>query len=261
MLNDRAALLIDNQALAGTVAASSQELTMPAANLLTPHPSERWRSLAGESFFVLDKGQLSLADTVLVKGLLCSSAAIVRLRLSSADSTGGLGDVYDSGSVANGSANLDVNYFAAAWCLDDPDPWRYARFDISDLTRSYNEAGSVCTGLREPFEINFKPGGNIGFVDRSGVQPTAGGLTLTLEDNWFRRCDLSFDVREAQRWDLIERLDRVAGRHRNVLLVTQPDSTNLPRDCFYGLVTDLMPNVFGDIVEIYGKQLRISERV
>jgi hypothetical protein len=41
---------------AGIVSASSQVLTLPASNLKTPHPSERWRSLNAADWIVLDKG-------------------------------------------------------------------------------------------------------------------------------------------------------------------------------------------------------------
>lgn len=235
---------------------------MPASNLLSPHPSERWRSVGGAAYLLLDLGVLSDADTFFVKGLIASAAATVRLRLSSADSTGAAGDVFDSGSVANGSANLDVDYFAACWCLDGLDPWRYARLDIVDATRSFIEVGSVCAGQREAFAENFQPGGGIQFVDRSRVAPTATGLSLVSPDNWFRRIDLTFEmITQSQRWGMIERLDRVNGRRRNTLLITDTASSNLARDSFFGLVKDISPSTWAQAIEIYGKQISIEERL
>lgn len=257
----RAALVVDNLALAGRVAASSQEQAMPASNLLTPHTTERWRSMVNSAFFVVDMGGQVIADTAMLKGLTAGIAASARCRLSSIDSTGAAGDGFDSGVAVNGSANLDVDYGAAVWVLTAPVTFRYARFDIEDADASYVEAGSIIVGLREAFAYNFAPGGSIQYVDRSRVATTAAGLSLVEEDNWFRRIDLSFDINEVQRYGVVERLDRVAGRRKSVLLLINPESSNLPRDAIFGLVTDLTPSTWAQAVEVYGKQLRIEERL
>lgn len=257
-----AALLTDNHALAGGVSASSQALAMPASNLLTPHPSERWRSLMPEAFFVLDKGSLRTADTVMVKGLTIGPNATIRLRLSSVDGDGAAGDVFDSGSIVSGSVNLDCEYFAAVWLLPTPAIWRYTRVDIVDPDADAVEAGCIVDGLREAFAHNFAPGGSVQFVDRSRVATSAAGLSLVWPDNWYRKIDFNFEwVVTEQRYGLIERMDRINGRRLNVLLIADTASSNLARDSFYGLVTDLTPITFAQAVEIYGKQLRIDERL
>jgi|GEM_PF-2994467 len=257
-----AALVIDNDADNGTVVASSQALTMPASNLLTPHPSQRWRSLSSADYFVLDKGAASTGDTAAVFGLTCSAAASVRLRLSSIDATGAAGDVLDTGTVAHGAASFDTGYGCFLHRLAAPASWRYLRFDISDPGADYVEAGTILDGLSEVFDYNFVPGGGFQHVDRSRVSKTASGLTLVFDDDTHRRIDLSFDfVTAGQRFGLIERLDRVKGRKRNVLLMTDVESTNLPRESIFGLVTDQTPVGFGPVFDIYGKQLRIEERV
>jgi hypothetical protein len=257
-----AALVIDNNADNGTVGASSQALTMPASNLLTPHPSERWRSVGNSSFFVLDKGAAIVADTVMVCGLTCGPNATVRLRLSSIDASGLAGDVVDTGIVANGSPNFDVEYGMFVYLLETPAAWRYLRFSIGDDDGTFVEAGCVLDGLREEFDFNFVPGGSFAHVDRSRVSPTASGMTLVLDDNTFRRIDLTFDsVSTEQRYGVIERLDRVKGKKRNVLLLTDTESDDLPRDSIFGLVTDQTPITFGPVFEIFGKQLRIDERI
>lgn len=257
-----AAIVLDNLALAGNVAASSQALTMPASKLLTAHPSERWRSLSDADWFVLDSGATVTADTVMVGGLTCSEAATVRLRLSSIDATGVAGDVLDTGSVVNGDSGFDIDYRSFVALLDAPADWRYLRFDISDPGADYVEAGFVLEGLREEMAVNFAPGGSVQYVDRSRVSSTSSGMTLVWNDNHFRRLDLSFPwVEEAQRYGLIERLDRASGRRSNVLVVTEPDAPNLPRASFYGLITDVTPVTFGVLFDLYGKQLRLDERV
>ncbi len=262
-----ACLVIDNQADAGTFGASSQVLTMPAANLKSPHPSERWRSLSSADWFVLDKGALQLADTVMVNGLTCGVNAQVRLRLNTIDGTGAAGDVYDSGPVESSSVNFDTGYGAFVARLAAPAAWRFARFDISDPDAAYVEAGCVLDGLSEMFAVNFANGGSIQHVDRSRVSQTASGLTLPWKDNKFRRIDFTYNsVTSAQRYGLIERLDRDKGRTSNVLLLIDPDSDNLARDSIFGLVTDQTPVAFAqaygvDGKPLFSKQLRMEERI
>src|SRR3990167_5664571 len=119
-----AAIVITNLALAGTVYASSQENTLPAPNLLTPHPSERWRSTSSPAFFVLDKATAAVADTVILSGMTCGANSTVRLRLSLTDSSGAAGDVLDTGAMADGSLNFDTTYGAFSYLLASPLAWR-----------------------------------------------------------------------------------------------------------------------------------------
>jgi hypothetical protein len=262
-----ASLMIDNLALSGSVGASSQVLTMPASNLLTPHPSERWRSLVNSAWFVLDKGAAEPADTVMVCGLTCGPNAMVRLRLSTIDLTGAAGDVLDSGAIASGTLNFDVLYGSFVWQLPSPAAWRYVRFDISDPDADFVEAGCIADGLAESFSVNFSNSGSVQHVDRSRVSPTASGMTLTWKDNTFRRIDLSFDsVSWAQRFGVVERLDRVMGVTENVLLIIDPASLNLPRDSIFGLVTSQTPIAFAQAYDstgkpLFGKEIRMDERI
>lgn len=256
-----AAILITNNADSGTLTASSQALTMPVSNLLTPHPSERWRSLTNADYFILDKGSSLSGDTVMVPGLTCGATSTVRLRLSTSDATGAAGDVLDTGAIANGTANFDIKYTSFVWRLANAASWRYTRVDISDPAATYVEAGCIVDGLSESFTYNFGYGGSIQYVDRTRVAPTSSGQTLTWSDNHFRRADLTFQwINETQRYGVVEQLDRDKGRRSNVLLITDTASTNLPRASIFGLVTDITPVTFA-ILNIFGKQLRIDERV
>lgn len=258
-----AAIVISNLADGKSAVASSQALTMPISNLFTPHPSERWRSLVNSAYFVFDKGAAISADTVMVGGLTCGANATIRVRCSTIDATGAAGDVYDSGVLATGTTNFDIRYPSTfVKRLAAPASYRYVRVDISDPDAAYVEAGAIVDGLSEAFTYNFTPGGSIQYVDRSRIGQTSSGLTLPWVDNTFRRADISFNwVTEAQRNGLIEDLDRVNGRHKNVLLITNPDSTSLPRATLFGLMTDITPVTYGPIFDLFGKQLRIEERI
>jgi hypothetical protein len=261
-MGSNAALVIDNLADDGVVSASTQALAMPAAQLQSPHPSERWRSVGNSAFIVLDKLALLESDTVMLCGLTCGSNTTIRLRLSSIDASGAAGDMLDTGVIANGAPQLDVEYGAFVYLLDDPASSRFTRIDISDPDADFVEAGILLDGLREEFTVNFAPGAGVQYVDRSRISNSSSGQTLTWTDNTFRRVDMSFPwVEEDQRYGLIERLDRVKGKHENVLLIMEPSSSNLPRSSIYGLMTDLTPATFGVISELFGKQLRMDERI
>lgn len=256
-----AALTIDNLAIGGNITPSSQEIEMPASNLLTPHVSERWRSQAGVSSIILDKGGVASADVFALAGLTGTDALTVRLRLSAVDPSGIAAELGDFGPFADGSTNLDLEYGMFVHYAAAPIAWRYALVDFNDSGRDYNEGGLVFTGLKERFTYNFAPGGGITNVDRSRVQDSPGGLTLTWDDDVHRLCDLNFAwVTEAQRYGLLERLDRVNGRKKNVLLTLDSDSGNLARDSIIGLVTDTQPNAFTALGDIFARTLQIKER-
>jgi hypothetical protein len=257
-----AAIVIDNNVDNATVGASSQALTMPVSNLQTPHPSERWRSLTNSDFFVVNKGAALTGDTVMICGLTCGPNATVRARLSSIDATGAAGDVLDTGLLASGDSRFDVEYGMFVCRLPQPAASQYLRFDISDPDATFVEAGCALDGLAEDFDINFSPGGTFQYVDLSRVSKVASGMTLTWDDVTFRRIDLSFDwVTASQRYGVVERLDRVKGTKRNILLLTNPASDHLPRDTIYGLVTDQTTIPFSAILEFFSKELRIDERI
>ena len=254
-----AALVLDNNAEGGRVTASTQALTTPASNLLTPHPSQRWRSLSGAASLVIDKGTASAGDAVGLFGLTGSSAMTARLRLSSIDATGAAGDVTDTGALASDGVNFDV--------LPAPASYRYLRFALNDAGASFVEAGCILDGLKETFTYNFVPGATVQWVDRSRIAGTSSGKTLSWQDNKFRRANLSFEsVTTAQRDGLIERLDRDKGKTKNVLLILDIASSKLARDAIYGLVSDPAPIAFGRALDVAGnplfaKQLRIDERI
>lgn len=258
-----AAALYDNFADDGTVAASSNTVGLPASNLLTPHVSERWRSATNSDFFVLDLGALQSADTVMVRGLTAGDNATVRLRLSSGDASGAAGDVFDLGIVANqANANFDLDYGAYVQLLDAPAAFRYVRFDISDPDASYVEAGAVCVGARTQFTYNFVPGASLGYVDRSRSATTSAGLTLIWVDNSYRQLGLNFDfVTSDQRYGLIEAMDRLNGQRANLLMVVDTESANLARDFIWGLIATLSAVTTPDVIDIFGKQFTINERL
>jgi hypothetical protein len=258
-----AAIVINNLADVGTVGASSAASTMPASNLLTPHVSERWRSQSGTAWFVLDLGSLKSIDTVMLRGMTQGASSAARVRLSSTDSTGAAGDVSDSGSLTSGvSTYFDLDYGALLYLLSAPANCRYVRIDLTDPDADYVEAGALLAGLRDEFAFNFAIGGGITTIDRSRKAQSSGGQTLTWNDNQYRQIALSFDwINATQRYGVLERMLRLNGAHKNLLLIVDTDSANLARDCIFGLVFSQTPVAYLAVPDLFSQQLTINERL
>lgn len=257
-------------AIAGTnlvrnVSATSQELFLPASNLLTPHVEERWRGKSSSDAFVCDLGGLVLLDTIAVRGVTAGPNAIVRIRVGSADTSGVAGDLYDS---SNGpAASFDGHYDAIVALLPAAVSGRYVRVDISDPDAAFVEAGLVFVCRRTEFKYNFAYGWQLQWVDRSTVQDSRGGQTLTWRSNRYRR--LQFELRwvsVVQRHGIIEQVDRDNGIRDSVLVLLDTESSNLARDTIIGTVTNVSPvvqpdPVFDDEGPMFSKSYEIKERL
>lgn len=257
-----AAIAYLNLADLGNIATSSQVTSMPVSNLQDPHIGIRWRSNINDAYFVVDLLSSQTVDTVVVLGLTVSSTATVRVRICSVDPTGGSGDVADSGTIASGSTYFDATYGAIVYKLDAAASARYIRVDITDNTASYVEAGRVFVGLSTQFTYNYNWGWSFGYTDRSVRIKSRGGQTLVLADNSFRTLTVDFGwVSSAQRYGIVESVDRVNGQNTDVLFITNTDSTNLARDSIWGLVNNLSAVTNPALADIFGKQYVIEERL
>lgn len=180
---------------------------------------------------------------------------------AAADGTGAAGDLYDQ-TFDIDDAEFDPDYGALILPLAAPLFGRFVRFDIADAGASYVEAGRGFVGLREAFTYNFVPGGRTTWTDRSRRGKTAGGQTLIFPDNKFRTTEINFDfVPEDQRNGLWETMALVNGNAVDVLLILDTASGNLPRDSYFGLVTNPIGTGFTGIPDIYTAPLAVEERL
>lgn len=258
-----AAIAHENLADAGSLTATSEAFLLPVLNLQDPHIGRRWRSETGSESCILDLGAMTSIDTIRLSGLTGSVGETVRLRLSTVDTSGAAGDVLDTGILASGAtAYFDIDYGTLCYLLAAPTSCRYVRIDLADVGADYVEAGRLFVGLREAFTYNFVPGATIGWVDRSKRQEARGGQTLIWNDNSYRQVEINLEwVTEAQRYGIVETLDRVNGQNTDVLLILDTDSDNLARDSIWGLVSDLTPVAFTNLIGIFTKQYRVKERL
>lgn len=238
---------------ATVVRASSSELLLPVSNLLIPHVARKWRGIAGSTDYVIvDFGSATLIDTVGVFGITGNH---IRVRLSSVDTTGAAGDVYDSASQP-----VDSAYASHIEIIPVALSGRYLRVDIV-ATGDYVEIGRIFAGVRHEFTYNFSWNWQRQWVDRSTRTKTRGGQTQIFADTTYRCVDVTFDfLTQADRDGFIETIDRVNAQKIDVLFVSDPDSTNLARDSLWGLMTTITPVVQSNH-DIFAKQFQIEQRL
>jgi hypothetical protein len=247
-----AAVVYNNLADAATVLASSQVVLAPAVNVQNEHVARKWRSITAADHLIADFGSLVSIDTVAAIGL---TAATMRVRLSTVDSSGAAGDAYDGGTDA-----VDQNYRAGIELLPSAVSARYLRVDFAS-GGSYCEVGRLVAGVRSRFTYNFAYGWGRSWIDPSIRTKTRGGQTQISPETSYRTLDLNFEwLATADRHGFVEAIDRDNGLKTDVLFITDEDSASLARDSLWGLVAEMTP-VSQPYFGMFTKQLRIEERL
>lgn len=242
---------------AAAVSASSQLILAPASNLQQPDVTANlWRSVeSGTANIVADFGSSVSIDTIAVMGLTLSAAGSVRFRLSTLDSSGAAGDAYDSGSLPTSTV-----YNQVVDLLTSPASARYLRMDLTDAGADYVEAGRVFAGVSTQFTVNFAYNWTVTRTDRSIVTKTRGGQTQIFRDIIYRTLAVTFEfLSEAERYGIVETIDLTNGLQDDILFIIDPTSTNLSRDSFWGLMTELSPITQANF-DIFSKSYKLEER-
>mgnify|MGYP003393913189 CR=1 FL=1 len=235
---------------------SALPLTPVQEQLQNVHVGEKWRSNEGNvASIVINLGSARSIDTIALMGV--SGNPVTRIRVSATDSTGLTGERYDSGSAAN---RVTYGYLVAL--ITSPVSGRYIRIDLTDSAADYVEAGRLFVGLRDEFAVNFQPGWSASWVDRSRITEGRGGQTFIDVDNNFRTWDLTFGfLSEDDRNGFVEDIDYNNGAHTDVLLINNPDSSDLGRDCIWGLLESNAVVTQPHVIALFSKTYRIKERL
>ncbi|MBN9023119.1 MAG: hypothetical protein J0H08_13710 [Rhizobiales bacterium] len=146
--------------------------------------------------------------------------------------------------------------------LAAPVSGRYVRLDITDAAASYVEAGRLFIGRREAFTYNFASGAGIRWEDRSRKAKSAGGQTLIFSDNKYRVAELNLAfVTKAQRWGLVESIDRINGQSVDVLLILDTAADDLAKVTIFGLISAAAPSLYTQIPDIFARAYQVEERL
>lgn len=254
---------------ADSIIASSSLTQAPPSRLQDPHVARKWRN-EGEAtaYLIIDLGGEFSIDTIALLGVSglfgsternLSSAAVTRVRVSSADTSGQAGDVFDSGSAAG---RIDQNYGALIALMPAVDTGRYVRIDFSETGASFLEAGRLFVGERHEFEVNFAPGWSRTYVDRTRKTEGRGGQVFMDVGESYRTIELNLEfVTEEERHGVVEEIDRVNGEHVDMLVITDPDSENLGRDCLWAFIDGNRPVIQPYVIDVFTKSYRFRERL
>ncbi|KUL94330.1 hypothetical protein DK26_15065 [Bosea sp. WAO] len=248
-----------NLADASAISASSFAQLTPPTMLQNPHVARKWRGTAGAAEHVtVDLGAVVTIDCVALMGVNLSEAGISRIRASSADSSALDGAAHDSGAA---SGRIDPRYPQLIHLLPAPVSARYLRIDLEEPAAAFVEAGRLFVGLTEQLRINFAYGWDRAWVDPSRVTKSRGGQSYIDRADPYRLLNLTFGhLDEAQRYGLVEDIDRVCGKHTDILMLTDPTSPALARDSVWGRMEDVSP-VGQPTYATFSKTYRIEERL
>lgn len=236
----RIAIGYRNLADTGTMSASGYAGAMLPTMLQTAHVAERWRTLGTTAWFVCDLGSLRTVAAVAVMGLNLAATATFRVRYSTVDSTGAAGDADDTSTISNG---IDPAYGMAVHLRTAPITCRYVRVDFTDASQAYIEAGrlAVLETLWQPL-TNFEYGWQWSYEDPSRQSRSWGGQTWVEAQAYYRMAEFTLpNVRHAERTGHVFPLQRLHGLRHDILVCRDTDTTNLGRDCIWGLMTRLLP--------------------
>ena len=216
-------------------ASSSLPRTPVQSRLQNQHVARKWRGTLGTAeYIVVDLGSSVSVDTVALLGVSGVDPTF-RVRLSTSDSSGAAGDVFDSGSLT-GVPYFDPDYGAFIYLRSAAATGRYLRIDISESGVEYIEAGRVFVGVREQVEVNFSSWSRA-FIDQSRRTYGRGGQMFADIEDSYRTLEVSFEaITEDERNGFVEYIDRVHGEHGDFLFVMDPTSDNISRDSIWGFV-------------------------
>lgn len=263
------ALLSDNLADDATVTASSWIISAPPSRLQNAHTSRRWQGSSGATEYVLATWTTAQSIDViellkcakLVSGIesAMTSAAIVRVRVSSVDLTGAAGDLYDSG-ISPQLVFIDEAYESLAVFLAAPVSAKAVRIDLTEAGAEAIKAGRLVIGLKDTFSINYSYGWAFGFNDLSRITRSAGGQTFIDREITYRVLNVNFEyLDETERYDFIIETERLNGLSSDVLFITNIATTHPSRDSVWGLVQDMSPAT--QSFTFFSKSYSIQERL
>lgn len=231
-----AAIAFPNLSDAGSVAASTAIVAAPASTLQNPHVARKWRGTNGDTEFIRTSA-LTGFDTVLLRGLNLTSAGTTRVRVSSADSSGQAGDVFDSHEITG----LVDEAFGTLLVLLPALVDGFVLIDMQEPGADVIEAGRLCVAPRMEFSVNFSWGWSEQWIDRSRETESRGGQSFIDPDVTYRSWNMQFGNLSRTERAVIQQLDRLNGTKRDFLMIKDTDSDTFGPDSLWGRVKQIDP--------------------
>ncbi|MFZ1427188.1 MAG: hypothetical protein WAS21_10505 [Geminicoccaceae bacterium] len=250
----------DDRVRPGTITGTSALATLPVVNLQTQRLGQLWRGGPGvtTASLLVDFGASRTIGAVLLAGTNLSTVATWRIRLSTVDATGNAGDVLDTGT---GPAGVDTRFRLALLVLPTDATGRYLKVDLSDASLPWLEAGRLAALKLWRPRRNFAFGMSRGRIDLGKTSKGEAGDLFALRGSQQRVFTMTLQA--VYRDELLadaEDLLRTAGKHDDILLCLDPNSTNPGFDSIWGTMAEL-PAWEWVAHPIHKGALRVEERV
>jgi hypothetical protein len=242
------------------VTASSERDTLPALYLKHPHVARPWRTLEVASAWVLaDFGATQSIGWTALAGLNLTAVSTVRVRLSTVDATGEAGDAYDSGVLD--PSGVTPAYRLFAHLLPGSPSGRYLRVDLADAALSYIEAGRWWAGTLLQPERSYTYGNRRHARDLGERNLSEGGQAWVTDRGKYRGFTLEFpSFTKEENDEHLEQIQLQHGLGDDIMLMRNPDSTNLGRDTVVGILESAQ-DVSNPHFQRYTLALTVYERL
>lgn len=232
----RIGILYRNEADYGTIDVVDAVSTLPGTFLQSPQLGKVWRTPATvfASAIKLDLGQPRSVDCISVLACNLTAGGVTRVMLSNVDALSG--ELYDTTAI---NAGVDPVYKTLTHVLPSTVSARYVRVELYDDNLSYLEAGRLVVGSLWVPNHNYERGS----IERGTVDDSVAELAMNNEawvDERPIRRRVSFAlpwVSEDERATHVDAMGRLAGRHRDVLVVVNSSAANLGQETYWGRMT------------------------
>jgi hypothetical protein len=225
--------------LGKTVTSDSVLLNLPPGNVATEQPSQVWRSVPGTTtaWLVVDFTSSQSIGVVAAIATNLSAAATWRVRLSTVDATGAAGDAHDSGMI---NAGVNPIERMAIRVLASTVSGRYLRVDFIDASLPYLEVGRLFAGVKWQPTRNYRFGSQVTFRDFSKGMYGDNGQYWALRGSMQKIISFSMPaITETERNTFGLSMTRNSGRFRDILVVLDPNSSDLGRDSVFGILEEV----------------------
>lgn len=233
-----------------TITTGSEASGLPASNLLTSQPGDKWRATdLNNAYVVLDLGSALEFDLIWLGYTNASSAAQWRVRAAATEAGLTSAPDYDSGTVGfwPQTGLGDWSFTHGFIHLSTSETRRWVRIDVSDTGNGdgYFQAGRLYLSKGWQPATNVSFGFAVGFVDL-GEKGRAGGGQLYAVDRELPRiwqATLGF-MTETEAHDNLFDLIRRRRSSRDVLVIKDPAaSDHVMENMVYGLMAQPRPAV------------------
>ncbi len=247
-----------NQFERSALRAGSAVIGLDAANLADATIATPWQTAGVTTSWVeADAGAAVSWGVVGLFGGNLTAAATWAIKLGTA---AGASDVYSSGVLAAGAA---PGYRQAVLVLPALYSARFLHIDLVDPTNPdgfLRVGGAFAGGYFQPLH-NFAFGQQETMSDETKISTTRGGQEYPTVGPMRRRQDFTLPaLTEAEKYNAVLEIERVAGIRGNVLWIPNPASAYLNKQAIFGRIAVSSPVTRANL-RYHSKAYTITERL